>query len=122
MYADSDYYYDTYGGDKILPEDLDRALQAASDMVDTLTFNRIAALEDLTDFQRGIVRKVTCSLADWAEENRDALESPYASYSINGVSVSLGSTIGVKNVSGVFVPGRLYHELCKTGLCYRGRM
>lgn len=120
MYADSEYYFYDYGGEILTPDRTGKALQKASDLIDTLTFNRIASLEGLTAFQRGIVKRVCCALADWLEENRDAMESPYASYSINGVSMSVGSTIGVKEVDGVLIPCRLYNELCKTGLCYRG--
>lgn len=120
MYADIEYYYMNYGGDRLTNGNIGKALQNASDLIDTLTFNRIASLEGLTTFQRGIVQRVTCQLADWLEDNRDAMESPYASYSVNGVSLTKGSTTGMKAVGGILIPERLYKELVKTGLCYRG--
>lgn len=122
MYASPDYYYNDFRGEYLGPENIEKALQTASDMIDTLTFNRIASLDGLTAFQRGIIQKVACQLAEWTEANKDALDSPWASYSINGVSMSLSTAGAVQRVSGVYVPRHLYQELCKTGLCYRGVM
>lgn len=121
-YADFEYYSETYGGTVITAEEADRALQAASKTVDTLTYCRIveSGLEALTAFQQDIIRRVVCALADWQKENADILDNPYSSYTINGVSATWGGSAGVLQVSGEMIPSRIYSDLKKTGLCHRG--
>ena len=121
-YADYSYYTDVYGGTVITAEESKKALQTASDTVDTLTYCRIVSrgLEALTDFQKGIIKRVVCSLADWQHENADILDNPYNSYSINGVSATWGNSVGVRKINGVMIPALIYSELIKTGLCYPG--
>lgn len=121
-YVDYEYYSNTYGGTSIAADNAPRALQKASDTVDTLTYCRIVerGIDGLTPFQKGIVQRVVCALAEWQEENADLLEAPYNSYAINGVSVSLGEAKNVRQIGGVMIPSGLYAELIKTGLCYRG--
>lgn len=121
-YVDYEYYSNAYGGTSIAADNAPRALQKASDTVDTLTYCRIVerGIDGLTPFQKGIVQRVVCALAEWQEENADLLEAPYNSYAINGVSVSLGEAKNVRQIGGVMIPSGLYAELIKTGLCYRG--
>ena len=122
LYVDYEYYSETYGGKIITAEDAPKALLRASDTVDVLTLNRIVenGIEGLTSFQRDIVQRVVCALAEWQTQNADIIDNPYSSYSINGVSASWGSSKSVKFVGGVLIPSGLYAELIKTGLCYRG--
>lgn len=122
-YVDLDYYLNTYGGTVITAENALRAFRTASETVDVLTFCRIVerGIDGLTPFQKGIVQRVTCALAEWQEENADLLDNPYSSYSVNGVAASWGvSQTGVRNIGGTLIPSRLYAELVKTGLCFRG--
>ena len=121
-YVDLEYYENTYGGTLITAENADRAFRGASDTVDSLTFCRIVSrgIDGLTPFQREIVQRVVCALADWQTENADLIDTPYGSYAINGVSASFSASSGVRVVGGTMIPARLYAELCKTGLCYRG--
>lgn len=121
-YADFEYYSKTYGGTVITAEEADRALQTASETVDALTFCRIVenGLEALTAFQKDVIRRVVCALADWQKENADIIDNPYSSYSINGVSATWGGSAGVLQVGGEMIPSRLYSDLKKTGLCHRG--
>ena len=121
-YVDYEYYSETYGGKIITAEEAPKALQKASDTVDVITFNRITerGIEALTGFQRDIVQRVVCALAEWQTQNADIIDNPYSSYSINGVSASWGASKSVKCVSGVLIPSGLYAQLVKTGLCYRG--
>lgn len=121
-YVDYEYYSKTYGGKIITAEDAPNLLQSASDAVDVLTYCRIVSrgLDALTAFQRGIIQRVVCSLAEWQSEHADILDNPYSSYSINGVAASWGAGQGVKSINGIMIPSRLYSELVKTGLCYRG--
>ncbi len=121
-YVDYEYYFKTYGGNAITADNAPRALQKASDTVDVLTYCRIVdrGVDGLTPFQKGIVQRVVCALAEWQENNADLLDAPYNSYAINGVSVSVGASPNVKRISGVTIPSGLYAELAKSGLCYRG--
>ena len=121
-YVNYEYYADTYGGTAITADNAPRALQKASDTVDALTYCRIVerGVDGLTPFQKGIVQRVVCALAEWQENNSDLIDAPYNSYAINGVSVSVGSAKTVKQICGVMIPSGLYAELVKTGLCYRG--
>jgi hypothetical protein len=121
-YVDYEYYSKTYGGKIITADDAPNLLHNASETIDTLTYCRIVScgLDALTEFQRGIIQRVVCALAEWQQENADILDNPYNSYSINGVAASWGSAQGVKSIGGIMIPSRLYAELVKTGLCYRG--
>ena len=121
-YVDMAYYWNEYGGISITSENAQRAFQRASDAVDALTFCRIVqrGLDALTPFQKGIVQRVVCALAEWQEEHADMIDSPYSSYSINGVAATWGGSPNVRNIGGTLIPSRLYAELVKTGLCYRG--
>ena len=123
-YVDYDYYTQTYGGTAITAENAPKAFQIASKTIDTLTYCRIVerGLEGLTVFQKGVVQWVACALAEWQKENEDVLNSPYASYSINGVSATLASGANIKCINGTMIPSSIYSELVKTGLCYRGVM
>jgi hypothetical protein len=121
-YADYQYYTEIYGGSVITAEDAPKTLQNASDTIDVLTYCRIVSrgLEGLSEYQKGVVRKITCALAEWQMENSDLLASPYSSYSINGVTATLSESAAVRKINGVMVPSNLYAELVKTGLCYPG--
>ena len=121
MYADKEYYTDTYGGSLIGEEELTRQLNKASRQIDTLTFCRIREIgfERLTAFQQDQIQYVTCLLADFIYENRDELESMLSSYGINGVSMTFSNGINVTKVQGVMIRTDIYAELEKTGLCCR---
>ena len=121
MYADKEYYTETYGGSLIGEEELTRQLNKASRQIDTLTFCRIREIgfERLTAFQQDQIQYVTCLLADSIYENRDELESMLSSYGINGVSMTFSNGVNVTKVQGVMVRTDIYAELEKTGLCCR---
>lgn len=102
--------------------DVIQHLERASEDIDALTYCRIPAkggLEALTPAQQEIVSSVTAQLAVWRHRYMEAVESPFSSYSINGVSMSMEPK-NVITVEGVTVPRRIYALLCNTGLCYRG--
>ena len=121
MYADKEYYTETYGGSLIGEEELTRQLNKASRQIDTLTFCRIREIgfERLTAFQQDQIQYVTCPLADFIYENRDELESMLSSYGINGVSMTFSNGVNVTKVQGVMIRTDIYAELEKTGLCCR---
>ena len=121
MYADKEYYTETYGGSLIGEDELTRQLNKASRQIDTLTFCRIREIgfERLTAFQQDQIQYVTCLLADFIYENRDELESMLSSYGINGVSMTFSNGVNVTKVQGVMIRTDIYAELEKTGLCCR---
>ena len=121
MYADKEYYTETYGGSLIGEEELTRQLNKASRQIDTLTFCRIREIgfERLTAFQQDQIQYVTCLLADFIYENRDELESMLSSYGINGVSMTFSNGVNVTKVQGVMIRTDIYAELEKTVLCCR---
>ena len=102
--------------------DIEKALKKASRHVDTLTFNRIHGIgfENLSPFQKEIVKEVTCNLADFEYENQELITSVFSSYSINGVSMNFGNSWNVKVMMGVAIPTDLYETLKQSGLCTRG--
>lgn len=120
-YADPSYYTDEYKGE--LPdEEIEKCLYTASRHIDTLTFNRIPGkgFENLTEFQKEIIRYVVCRQADFEKENEALLSSILSCYSINGVSMGLdanGWNVTIRN--GVVMQAELYSILEQTGLCCR---
>lgn len=103
-----------------IPDDsIEKSLKKASRHIDTLTFNRIQGIgfDNLTEFQKEIIKEVTCELASFEYENEDVITSVLNSYSINGVSMSFGDSWNIKVLKGVAIPTELYETLSQTGLC-----
>ena len=100
-------------------ENIEKSLKKANRHIDTLTFNRIQGIgfDNLTEFQKEIIKEVTCELANFEYENEDVITSVLNSYSINGVSMSFGDSWNIKVLKGVAVPTELYETLSQTGLC-----
>lgn len=120
MYADINYYLNTYKGE--IPEDeIEKRLEEASLHIDSLTYNRIVGrkFNNLTNFQQDIIRKVTCKLADFEYENEDIIKSVLSSYSINGVSMGFGSSSNIYIQNGVAISKSDYALLSQTGLTCR---
>lgn len=117
-YADMTSYM-TYNGEIIPCNEVDKALKKASRHVDTLTHNRIRGIgfDNLTEFQREIIKEVTSRLALFEIENEELIENVLSSYSINGVSMNFGGSWNVKLIKGVAIPTELYEILKQTGLC-----
>ena len=120
-YADERYYTDEYKGTILPADDMEKALKTASRHIDTLTWNRITGrgILDLTEFQQEIIKEVCCEMADFEHENADMLQSVLQQYSINGVSMTFGSSWNLKLQNGVAVRMDTYEKLCQTGLCCR---
>lgn len=120
-YVTPDYYLDRYEGGIVPEEELSKALKVASRHIDSLTYNRIVGrgFSSLTDFQQEVIREVVCMQADFEYENADEINSVLASYSINGVSMSFGSSWNVFADKGVAMKRDVYTMLCQTGLCCR---
>lgn len=118
-YVTESYYINTYGGRTVPEENLKSALHQASRHIDSLTYNRIVGrgFDNLTDFQKEVIREVICLQADFECENTDEINTVLSSYSINGVSASFGSSWNVFMDKGVAMKRDIYALLCQTGLC-----
>jgi phage gp36-like protein len=122
MYADAEYYINTYKGITIPGESLEKALKNASRHIDTLTYNRIVGrgFDNLTQFQQNMIKEVCCQMADFETENEEVLNSILQSYSVNGVTMTFGgNSWNVKVQNGVAIKADLYELLQQTGLCCR---
>ncbi len=92
LYADDNYYLDTFEGTKIPDDDIKKYLELAQEKIDSITFNRIVRIgfDNLTDFQKEKVQKAICYQAEYILEN--GLESSnIASYSVLDINVSVGN-------------------------------
>lgn len=120
-YADASFYGDVFMGTLLNEEEREKRLKKASRHIDVLTFNRIVAtgFNNLTEFQREIIQETVCELAEFEYENEDLINSVLQSYSLNGVSISLGNSQNVKIQDGVVIPSEQYGILQQTGLCCR---
>ena len=110
--------YSQYGSGNIPAGELDSFLRKASRNIDSLTFNRIVAagFDNLTEFQRDIIKNSCCRLADFLHDNADLLDSALNSYSVNGVSMTFGG-MSVAVINGVPVSREIYSLLNQSGLC-----
>lgn len=117
-YADATDYAQ-YGKGMIYPEDLDQALERASDQVDTLTYNRITArgFTSLSAFQQLAIKKAVCQQADFVFQYGEYLDMPLSSYSAGSVSVTLNTTQGAGGIKSLPAVSNL---LLSTGLTGRG--
>ena len=118
MYADLEYYHNTYGG-RLSDEEAEKALKQASRHIDILTYRRIAGIgfENLTPFQQETVKEVACMMADFESANASMINSLINSYSINGASISFsGESANCQLVKGVVIQRDVYEMLSLTGL------
>lgn len=119
VYADAAYYKEIYKGTMIPDDQIDRALEEASQQVDILTYNRIyqVGFDNLTGFRKNIIQKSVCKLADFNIENADVLNMILGSYSINGVSMDFGKGWNIGIINGVPISPGIYGYLEQSGLC-----
>lgn len=120
-YADDKYYSNVYGGTDIPAEEQNKLLKKASRHIDTLTYNRIIGrgISNLTEYQQDIIRETCCQIADFEYENEELINSVLQNYSINGVTMSFGSSWNVMVQNGIAIKRDIYELLCSTGLCCR---
>lgn len=112
IYADFSYYKDTYCGE-MAEGDFKRLSRQASAYLDSVTFDRIAAVTDEKIKER--VREACCAVADvlLRKEQRDGI----ASETNDGISVTY-TTEGSTDEQRLYRAAVLY--LGNTGLLYRG--
>jgi hypothetical protein len=110
--------YQQYGDGSIPAEELLSALERASDQIDALTYNRIAAggVAGLSPFQQVKVSKAVCQQADFYNAYGDYLNFPLSGYSAGSVSVSFKAMQGA---GGVQTTEAVSSLLAATGLTSR---
>ena len=103
-------------GGSLSGAELAAMLERASGQVDAICFGRIrrAGFENLTAFQRERIAEAVCRHAEFLATYSDALESPLASYGINGVSMAFDA--GRMTCQGGVTAGREVYSL----LTHRG--
>lgn len=118
-YVTPEYYLETYHGNVLPGECMEKMLRQASRHIDSLTYNRIVGrgIDDLSEFQKQLVREVICMQAEFEYENEDEINSVLSSYSINGVSAQFGSSWNVFTNKGIAMKRDVYAMLQQTGLC-----
>ncbi|MFG6379445.1 MAG: hypothetical protein K1W19_14205 [Lachnospiraceae bacterium] len=121
IYADKEYYQREYAGIVIPEDELEKTLKQASHHIDSLTYNRIVGrgFSNLTDFQQEMIKECCCEMADFEYDNSDMINSVFQQYSINGISMSFGSSWNILIQNGIAVRRDSYEKLCQTGLCCR---
>lgn len=107
--------------EEILPY-MDKIINGANNAIDVLTYSRINAIGycNLTPFQQITVSECAFEIAKFLLENREILDTPLSSYSINGVSMQFKFNQTVHCSNGVVVPESTYRKLMSTNLCYGG--
>lgn len=97
-----------------------RMLEQASDDIDGLCFGRIRKIgfEKLTAFQQDKVKKAVCYHAAFLRDYGEELQSPLASYGINGVSMSFSSERTMTQ-GGVTTSNAVMTQLRQSGLATR---
>ena len=118
MYITYDEYI-SMGGTIIDGENAQKYIELASYDIDNLTFNRINKIgfENLTDFQKLVIKKSVMLQAEFRFENEDWLNSAISQYSINGVNVSYGNSKSVNIINNIFTPNTVLVILKQSGLC-----
>lgn len=122
MYADSAYYTGEFLGAAIPAEQLDLALEYASDLVDVVTLGRVAdyGFASLTAFQQAKIKRACCILAEDVFAS-GALTSGGAitgSFSIGDLSIQEAKD--TSKIDGIPVRKLAISLLRQTGLTYTG--
>lgn len=99
IYADIAYYKNEYDGTIVCDEELNSILSRASNQIDNLTYNRIAAIgfDNLTEFQKNKIKKAVCYQADFLAQYGDYLDMPLSGYSVGDISLSFKAKEGGGN-------------------------
>lgn len=120
-YVDSAYYFTVFQGTVLNEENVDKYLKKSSHDIDVLTYNRIVkkGFNNLTEYQKEVIKEVCCEHASFLLENEDMLKTYLSSYAINGVNMSFGNSWNVYIETGIAISKELYERLCSTGLCSR---
>lgn len=101
--------------------DIEKMLKRAENDINSLTFNRIRKIgfDNLTDFQKEMVRQAVVDHADFIFEYGDMLTNPLSSYGINGVSMAWDNS-KVQFKDNIYTSNGVLSLLDQTGLTYLG--
>lgn len=115
QYVDIDYYLNTFKGNTIPENDLDKSLLKASEKIDELTFNRIVKIgfDNLTDFQKEKIQRAICLHADYIYENGTEM-GQISSFSVLDINVSVDNKNSIEAKYGT--NKEVYNLLKQTGL------
>ena len=93
----------------------------AEQNIDNLTYRRITqrGFDKLSEFQQERVKAACCQQVIFLSVYGDMVSSPFKSYGINGVSITLDEA-NIVHQNGVVVSAEVYSTLLPTGLLYRG--
>lgn len=96
-------------------------IRKAEEDIDNLTYRRIAktGFDNLSEFQQERVKAACCRQVVFLSVYGDLVASPFKSYGINGVSITLDEANLVRQ-NGAAVSAEVYSALLPTGLLYRG--
>lgn len=122
MYADATYYAGDFGGSVIPAETQDAALEAAADLIDDATLNRIVSIgiNNLTDYQIGNIKTANCLIAEdlYSGGHLDSGDAVALDFSIGDLTVKQDPK--QSKLGGIPVRSRAMSLLSKTGLMYSG--
>jgi hypothetical protein len=118
QYVDSEYYVNSFKGETIPADEIDKYLLKASEKIDELTFNRIVKIgfDNLTNFQKEKVQRAVCFHADYIYENGTEM-GQISSYSVLDISVSVENKNSTEAKYGT--NNDTYNLLKQTGLTCR---
>ena len=115
-YVDEEYY-NTHS--KIISDNLNNKLEKASDIINSMTFNRIGTgFFNLTEFQQDKIKKAVCLQADFIEQYGEYINMPLSGFSAGSISVTINNN-AVMNVNGIITSNEVYNLLKQTGLTCR---
>lgn len=117
MYADAAYYKSTFKGSIVPDDELGNRLEAASDKIDSLTYNRIIGIgfDNLTSFQQEKIKKAVCLHADFVEQYGAYIDMPLSGFSAGSISISFNA----QKINGVTTTQEVINYLNQTGLTCR---
>ncbi len=119
MYITKDdilFYHPDFAAD----DTTDALILKAEQNIDNLTYRRITqrGFDKLSEFQQERVKAACCQQVVFLSVYGDVISSPFKSYGINGVSMTLDEANIVRQ-NGVVVSTEVYSLLQPTGLLYR---
>lgn len=121
LYVDKEYYLNTFKGNIIPDEDIEKYLELSQEKIDSITFNRIVAIgfNNLTKFQREKISKAICYQAEYIFQNgyNDENNRDVSSYSVLDISVSVDNSNDNKTIAQKLNMSEMAYDLVhKTGL------
>lgn len=122
VYADFDFYENTYGGTAIASADFTKLITRASLVIDQITYNRAATVvEENTDTDT--IQKIqlaACAIADEIQRQENESAAVIASERVGEHSVSYVVTEAMKQTALEQQSAKAKLYLASTGLMFKG--